>query len=78
MSDEKEIARIRSSEVGRGKQSSVKRARKRERLEKLLLAALMRGDREHFAEILNDLGQPPGTVEHENSMRIFDEYQETH
>ena len=77
MSEEKEIERVRSSEVGRGKQTAIKLAAKRRRLETLLIAALKRGDREQYAELLNDLGQPPGTDEHENSMRIFDEYHAT-
>ncbi|HKM90931.1 MAG TPA: hypothetical protein VJX29_09955 [Candidatus Acidoferrales bacterium] len=77
MSDEKEISRVRSSELARGKQSSAALARKRKRLETLLIGALTRGDREMYAELLNELGQPSGTVEHENSMRIFDEYHAT-
>lgn len=74
MSDEQEIARIRSEEIARGKQSAGRLARRRKKLEGMLLRALLRGDRELYAEGLSELGQLPGTAEYENSIRIFDEY----
>jgi hypothetical protein len=75
MSDEKEIARVRESDRGRGKKTADNLLRKRKRLESLLLTALQNGNRQEFAEILIDLGQPIGSDEHEKSMKLFDEYQ---
>lgn len=75
MTDENEIAHVRASEAGRGKQSAARLASKIRRLERLLIGALKKGDRELYAELLNDLGQPLGTVDHEKSLQIFDDYQ---
>lgn len=75
MSDDKDIAKVRSADRRRGKKTPDNLQRKRERLEALLLAALRNGDRKLFEETLIDLGQPVGSEQHKNSMKLFDDEQ---
>ncbi len=74
MSDEKEISRVRSSEIGRGKKTASSLRRKEERVKAVLMTALEKGDRKLFAETLIDLGQAPDSPEHRDSLKLFDAY----
>ena len=76
MSDEREIKQVRLEEAARGAVTEVKLARKRRRLESLLLRALKSGNIELFVQTLSELGQQPGTDAYRNSLKIFEQQQE--
>lgn len=74
MFDEKDIAKVRSSEISRGEKTSRSLRQKEARLKALLMRALETGDRKLFEETLIDLGQAIDSEQHRASMKIFDDH----
>lgn len=76
-SNEDEIEEIRSEESRRSKRPvDVQALRRRRILERKFMEALESGNEDAFIEaLIHDLGQLPGTVEYESSMRVWRQYQ---
>lgn len=72
-SDREDIDDVRKQEEGRGKRPiDIAARRRRAILQRKFKEALENNDVELFKEaIMNDLGQMPGTPEHERSLKVW-------
>jgi len=72
--DDSEIEKVRQDEVRGRKSEDSSHRDKLQRLKKLMLQALQRGNRALFEQVLIDLGQKRGSSEYEASLKAFDDY----
>jgi hypothetical protein len=76
MSDENDISKVRAEEAQRGRRPKYLEEKSRhQRLKKLVLDSMRKGNRALFQQVLIDLDEKPGTARYDELMRMFDDYQ---
>jgi hypothetical protein len=73
--NDSEIEKVRQDEIRGRKAGDSAHRDKLQRLKKLMLQALQKGNRDLFKQVLIDLGQKRGSSEYEASLKAFDDYQ---